>query len=169
MRSAISVFCRCLVVVATAGTLAACYQTTGDLASPLSTASIDTQNSARVAAQAGRATRAPSIPEPGPPPEYLTLEKAKGECWMQAETDKKVPKNVDARGKWVEKCAATKMREQATQWANPSASAPGPAASPQAASLPTLPGFPPLPAFPSFPSAPSSGSAGSGDVTQNGL
>jgi hypothetical protein len=162
MLSAIGAFGRCLVVIATAGMLAACYQTTGEL-SPLSTASLDTQNSARAAAQAGRAAR-PT--DSGPAPEYLTLDKAKTECWMQAESDKKAPKNVDARGKWVEKCAATKMREQATQWASPNASTP--ASSPQPTSLPTIPGLPPLPAFPSFPSG-SSSSSGPGDVTQNGL
>src|SRR5262245_1652167 len=53
MLNAISAFGRCLVVIATAGSLAACYQTTGEF-SPLSTASIDTQNSARAAAQASR-------------------------------------------------------------------------------------------------------------------
>jgi hypothetical protein len=157
MLNAISAFGRCLVVIATAGTLAACYQTTGEF-SPLSTASIDTQNSARAAAQAGRNARAPDS-------EYLTLDKAKSECLTQAETDKKAPKSADARGKWVDKCAAAKMRDQATQWASPSASAPPSA--PQAASWPSIPGLPPLPALPPFPSGSSSG--GAGDVTQNGL
>jgi hypothetical protein len=160
MLSSIGAFGRCLVVIATAGTLAACYQTTGEF-SPLSTASIDTQNSARAAAQAGRNARAPDAA-----PEYLTLDKAKSECLMQAETDKKAPKSADARGKWVDKCAAGKMRDQATQWASPSASAPPSA--PQAASWPSIPGLPPLPAFPPFPSG-SSSSGGAGDVTQNGL
>jgi hypothetical protein len=163
MRKDITAACRWVLIVGAATMLSACYQTTGDLASPLSTASIDAQGSGpRLAPQAGRGTRAPTIPEAAPPPEYLTLEKAKGDCWMQAETDKKVPKAVEARGKWVEKCAAAKMREQATQWANPSPQASSPP--PQAASLPTMPSFlsQPTPAASPPPRAPN-------DVTQNGL
>jgi hypothetical protein len=160
MRKDITAGCRWVLIVGAATMLSACYQTTGDLGSPLSTASLEPQGSApRIAPQAGRGTRGPTIPEP--PPEYLTLEKAKGDCWMQAETDKKVPKAVEARGKWVEKCASAKMREQANQWASPGPQPSSPA--PQAASFPSLP---------SFPSQPTPGAAppsASGDVTQNGL
>src|SRR5262245_32459099 len=161
MRKDITATCRWVLILSAATMLSACYQTTGDLGSPLSTASLDAQGSApRVAAQAGRGTRAPTIPETTPPPEYLTLEKAKSECWMQAETDKKAPKAVEARGKWVEKCATAKMRDQATQWASPNPQPSSPA--PQATSFPALPSFfsQPTPAAPA---------AAGPDVTRNGL
>ena len=160
MRRDITTTCRWVLVAGAATMLSACW-TTGDLSSPLSTASIDTPGSTpRYAPPAGRATRAPTIPDSGPPPEYLTLEKAKNECWMQAETDKKAPKAVEARGKWVEKCAAAKMRDQATQWASPNPQPSSPA--PQATSFPALPSFfsQPTPAAPA---------AAGPDVTRNGL
>lgn len=134
MRRDITATCRWVLVAGAATMLSACW-TTGDLSSPLPTASIDTPGSApRYAPQAGRATRAPTIPDSGPPPEYLTLEKAKNECWMQAETDKKAPKDLEKRGKWVEKCAAAKLRDQASQWAS-SNSQPAPAPAPAAGSF----------------------------------
>ena len=162
MRKDITAGCRWVLIVGATTILSACYQTTGDLGSPLSTASRESQGSAsRLAPQAGRGTRAATIPEAAPPPEYMTLEKAKGDCWMQAESDKKVPKAVEARGKWVEKCAAAKMREQATQWASPSPQPSSPA--PQATS------FPSMPSFLSQPTPAAAPPSGPGDVTQNGL
>ena len=131
-----------LLLAGTAVTVAGCFETTGGIGgSPggLSTAALDAPGSAaRQAAQAGRGTRAPTIPEPGPPPEYVSLEKAKSDCWMQAETDKKAPKALDARGKWVEKCAAAKMRDQATQWASPNSQS---AATPQSTGFSLAPLF----------------------------
>jgi len=164
MRKAVNLCCRSLLVAGVAVALAGCFETTGGLSSTSGlTAGLD---QSRQALPAGRATRAPTAPEPAPPSEYLTLEKAKGDCWMQAETDKKAPKAVDARGKWVEKCAAAKMRDQATQWATPSApstNAPPPSPSPLQ-SLGNL-----LPAF-ATPSSPAPPAADAGDsVMQKGM
>ena len=103
MRRDITATCRWVLVAGAATMLSACW-TTGDLSSPLSTASIDTPGSAP-----RYATRAPTIPDSGPPPEYLTLEKAKNECWMQAETDKKAPSDLDKRAKLVDQCISAKM------------------------------------------------------------
>jgi hypothetical protein len=113
---------RALLVVATAGMLAGCFETTGaSFTNPFATPSLDPQ-APPVAAQAGR----------GGTSDYLTADKAKSACWMQAETDKKAPKDLEKRGKWVEKCAAAKLRDQATQWASTS-SQPAPAPAPSAA------------------------------------
>jgi hypothetical protein len=144
MAMPVTALFRLLLVAGVAMTLAGCFETAG-LSSPTGlTAGLEGQSAAaRQAMPAGRATRAPTVAEPTATPEYLTLEKAKGDCGIQAETDKKVPKNIDQRNKWVEKCAAGKMREQATQWASPSAqaantSAPPPQPSGSSFSLPGL-------------------------------
>jgi hypothetical protein len=144
MAMPVTALFRLLLVAGVAVTLAGCFETAG-LSSPTGlTAGLEGQSAAaRQAMPAGRATRAPTVAEPTATPEYMTLEKAKGDCWIQAETDKKAPKNIDQRNKWVEKCAAGKMREQASQWASPSAqaanaSAPPPQPSGSSFSLPGL-------------------------------
>jgi hypothetical protein len=157
MRISIAVASRWLLIAGTATLLSGCYETTGNVLSPMSTASIDAQGQGqRYAPQAGRGTRAPAIPEAASPPEYLTAERAKTECWMQAETDKKAPKDLEKRSKWVEKCASAKMRDQATQWAN---SGPAPTNQvPQPTSFPNLPVSPTAPPPVETP-----------DITKNGL
>ena len=134
MPKPLSTICQVLLIVGSAGMLAGCFETTGaSFTNPFSTAGLDPQ-APRVAPQAGRGTRAPNIPDSPSTAEYLTPEKAKSACWMQAETDKKAPKDLDKRGKWVEKCAAAKLRNQATEWATsssqPAAAPAGPAAAP---------------------------------------
>lgn len=54
---------------------------------------------------------APAAP---PPQEPLTPEKAKADCWMKYEGDKKV-KNIDQRLALVEKCVDDTMRNQLAQ------------------------------------------------------
>ena len=51
---------------------------------------------------------APAAP---PPSEPLTPEKAKAECWMKYEGDKKI-KNIDQRLELVEKCVDETQRNQ---------------------------------------------------------
>jgi hypothetical protein len=58
----------------------------------------------------GRATYLP--PPPAPPPTQtatLTVEKARGECWMKLDADRKAPRDLDRRVKLVETCVADKM------------------------------------------------------------
>ena len=55
-----------------------------------------------------------TVSTPPPPPVVaqapaLTIEQARGECWMQAERDKKNARDLDRRVKLVEACVATKM------------------------------------------------------------
>jgi ABC-type glycerol-3-phosphate transport system substrate-binding protein len=54
---------------------------------------------------------APAAP---PPSEPLTPEKAKADCWMKYEGDKKI-KNIDQRLSVVEKCVDETMRNQLVQ------------------------------------------------------
>ena len=57
----------------------------------------------------------PSATAPAPPPqEPMTPEKAKADCWMKYESDKKV-KNIDQRLVLVEKCVDDTMRNQLVQ------------------------------------------------------
>ena len=52
---------------------------------------------------------------PAPPPQVpLTPEKAKADCWMKYESDKKI-KNIDQRLSLVEKCVDDTMRNQLVQ------------------------------------------------------
>ncbi len=130
-RSLVALY-RALFVVACAGMLAGCFETTGaSFTNPFATPSLDPQ-APNVAAQAGRGARGVTIPDSPSTADYMTPDKAKSACWMQAETDKKAPKDLEKRGKWVEKCAAAKLRDQATQWAS-SNSQPAPAPAPAAA------------------------------------
>ena len=146
--------CRALLVVASAGMLAGCFETTGTtFTNPFATPALDPQ-APHVAAQGGRAATA----------DYMTPDKAKSACWMQAETDKKAPKDLEKRGKWVEKCAAAKLRDQATQWAS-SNSQPAPAPPPAAAPF-SFPGN--LFGTTSAPAEPRSNPSGS-DVQQKGM
>lgn len=63
---------------------------------------------------------APVAPQPAaqaaaPPPQAaVTPEKAKADCWMKYEEDKKI-KNIDARLKLVEKCVDDTLRGQLVQ------------------------------------------------------
>jgi ABC-type glycerol-3-phosphate transport system substrate-binding protein len=54
-----------------------------------------------------------AVPAP-PPQEPMTPEKAKADCWMKYESDKKV-KNIDQRLTLVEKCVDETMRGQLVQ------------------------------------------------------
>ena len=70
----------------------------------------------------GSADLSPATPAPQqsataaapPPQEPMTPEKAKADCWMKYESDKKV-KNIDQRLALVEKCVDDTMRNQLVQ------------------------------------------------------
>lgn len=42
-----------------------------------------------------------------------TIEKARAECWMKLEADRKAPRDLEKRARLVETCAAEKMKTQA--------------------------------------------------------
>jgi hypothetical protein len=153
--------CRALVVVASAGMLAGCFETTGaSFTNPFATPTLDPQ-SPHIATQGARSVRGPDSPSTA---DYMTPDKAKSSCWMQAETDKKAPKDLEKRGKWVEKCAAAKLRDQASQWAS-SNSQPAPAPAPAAGGF-SFPGN--LFGTTSAPAEPRPSSSGA-DITQKGM
>lgn len=55
-----------------------------------------------------------TAPAPAPAQEPMTPEKAKADCWMKYEGDKKV-KNIDQRLSLVEKCVDDTLRGQLVQ------------------------------------------------------
>jgi hypothetical protein len=71
-----------------------------------STSSADIAPAAQPAAAQPAASPPPAAPAPQGP---MTPEKAKADCWMKYENDKKV-KNIDARLTLVEKCVDDTMR-----------------------------------------------------------
>jgi len=62
---------------------------------------------------AARAPQQSAAPAPAPQ-QPLTPEKAKADCWMKSEGDKKI-KNIDQRLSLVEKCVDDTMRGQLVQ------------------------------------------------------
>ncbi|MFL4983815.1 MAG: hypothetical protein ACJ8EN_09545 [Xanthobacteraceae bacterium] len=100
-----------VAVVIAAAALTACAQSTatdGSLAEAPPPA-------ARPSASA-RTTYAPPPPPPAPPIQTaaMTVERARGECWMKLEADRKAPRDLDRRVMLVETCAAEKMSAATT-------------------------------------------------------
>jgi hypothetical protein len=75
---------------------------------------------AACAQSTGEAQLAPAAAPPAPPPtaaspapaEPLTTEKARGQCWMKFENDRKA-KDLDTRARLVEQCVAERMSGRA--------------------------------------------------------
>ena len=103
-RILIAVLGRALAVLI-AGLLAACAGTTATTeTAPVAAAS-------RPPVAAGRGQTPPPAPptaEPASQP-APTLQKARAECWMKMETDRKAPKEPEKRLPLVEKCVKEKM------------------------------------------------------------
>ena len=99
-----------VVVVVAAAALTACAQSTA------TDGSLAEAPAARPTA-AGRNTYPPPPPPPAPPPTQtaMTVERARGECWMKLESDKKAPRDLDRRLKLVETCVADKMSAAARE------------------------------------------------------
>ena len=71
-------------------------------------------NSTADLAPAAPQPAAPAVAAAPPPQEPMTPEKAKADCWMKYENDKKI-KNIDQRLTLVEKCVDETMRGQLAQ------------------------------------------------------
>ena len=71
-------------------------------------------NSTADLAPAAPQPAAPAVAAAPPPAEPMTPEKAKADCWMKYENDKKI-KNIDQRLTLVEKCVDDTMRGQLAQ------------------------------------------------------
>ena len=97
---------RAAVVVATLA-VAACAESTPD--GPVAAAP---------AARPAAGARTNYLP-PAPPPvvastPVMSVEKARSDCWMKLEADKKAPKDLDKRVKLVETCVGEKMSSAPT-------------------------------------------------------
>src|SRR5262249_55427483 len=126
---------RVLLMVAAAAILGACAQSsvqddslasaapsatptasTTDPAPATPAAPAATSPAAPRVAPAGRNTSAPYAPPPAPATTpRLSIEAARGECWMKLESDRKAPRDLDRRVALVEKCAADKMAQAAKE------------------------------------------------------
>jgi hypothetical protein len=98
---------RAAVVIAAAA-LTACAQSTATDGSLAEAPPPATRPSA-----SARTTYMPPPPAP-PPTAAMTVERARGECWMKLEADRKAPRDLDRRVKLVEACAAEKMSAATT-------------------------------------------------------
>jgi len=108
---------RVLIMAAAMATLGACagssVQDDSLAATAPSPAAPDAASAPRVA-PAGRNTSAPYSPPPAPATTpRLSIEAARGECWMKLESDRKAPRDLDRRVALVETCAADKMAKAA--------------------------------------------------------
>jgi len=99
---------QCALVAAAGLALAGCFEAsgTGQTSPPAATMGPPTAgpNAATVAS-----------PESMPPPARsapATLTDARATCWMELETNKKAPSNLDQRAKLVEQCAQAKVNGQ---------------------------------------------------------
>jgi len=100
---------RCVPVAAAGLALAGCFEASG------------TGQASPPAATMGPPTAGPNAatvvaPESMPPPARggapATLVDARASCWMELETNKKAPSNLDQRSKLVEQCAQAKVNGQ---------------------------------------------------------
>jgi hypothetical protein len=117
---------RVLILLGAAATMSACADTSGQdgslasVAPPASstapaTAPAPAAPSAPRVAPAGRNTSAPYAPPAPPPTPRLSIQAARGECWMKLESDRKAPRDLDKRVALVETCAADKMAQAAKE------------------------------------------------------
>ena len=129
-RQIIRSFVSGVLVVVAAGTLAGCFetgaQTTAMAPAPTTAAppppgpaaapppaSAPEPAAAPRSSVAGRGQTAPPPPPPAPEEqEPYTIQKARGECWMSLENNRKAPKELEKRAAIVEKCAQEKMASQ---------------------------------------------------------
>jgi hypothetical protein len=96
---------RCILVVAAGLALAGCFEASGtrQASPPPATMGAPTAgpNAATVVAPESMPAPARSAP--------ATLADARASCWMEMETNKKAPSNLEQRGKLVEQCAQAKV------------------------------------------------------------
>jgi hypothetical protein len=98
---------RSILVVAAGLALAGCFEASGTASPPPATMGAPTAgpNAATVVAPESM----PAAPRASAP---ATLADARASCWMEMETNKKAPSNLEQRGKLVEQCAQAKVNGQ---------------------------------------------------------
>jgi hypothetical protein len=92
-----------LIIVTAAVALTGCAQSTA------------TDGSLASAPQAAAAARSSSAPPPPTTRTAMTVQQARGECWMKVEGDRRAPHDLDRRLKLVEACVGEKMNGAARQ------------------------------------------------------
>ncbi|MBV8512285.1 MAG: hypothetical protein JO289_19180 [Xanthobacteraceae bacterium] len=99
---------RCTVVALTALALAGCFEANSDGAAPAAGV-----NGGPGGANA--ATIAAPVPAAVSSAAPVTVQKARADCWMDLENNKKAPHDLEQRNKVVEQCVTAKMNGQASR------------------------------------------------------
>jgi hypothetical protein len=99
---------RCALAALIALGLAGCFEANSDGAAPAAgvTGAPGGANAATIAAPV------PSAVSPAAP---ITVQKARADCWMDLESNKKAPHDLEQRNKVVEQCVTAKMNGQAAR------------------------------------------------------
>ncbi len=100
--------CRCAVLGLTALALAGCFEADSNGAAPAAAVSGATSG-------ANAATVAAPVPPSESPAAPMTVQKARTDCWMGLENNKKAPHDLEQRNKLVEQCVNAKMNGQAAR------------------------------------------------------
>jgi hypothetical protein len=87
--------------------LAGCFEANSDGAAPAA--------SVNGAGGANAATIAAPVPSAVSPAAPVTVQKARADCWMDLENNKKAPHDLEQRSKVVEQCVTAKMNGQAAR------------------------------------------------------
>lgn len=98
---------RCAVGALIALGLAGCFEANSDGAAPAASVS--------GAGGANAATIAAPVPSAVSPSAPVTVQKARADCWMDLENNKKAPHDLEQRNKVVEQCVTAKMNGQAAR------------------------------------------------------
>jgi hypothetical protein len=98
---------RCALVAAAAAALAGCFEASGGgpAGPPAATMGAPPPGGPNAATMAEPVQPVTGAQASGP----MTPTRARESCWMDAETNKKAPSNLDQRAKWVDQCVTAKM------------------------------------------------------------
>jgi hypothetical protein len=99
---------RCTLAALIALGLAGCFEANSDGAAPAAGIS-------GAPGGANAATIAAPVPAAVSPAAPVTVQKARADCWMDLENNKKAPHDLEQRNKVVEQCVTTKMSGQAAR------------------------------------------------------
>jgi len=95
---------RCALAALIALELAGCFEANSYGAAPAASVS--------GAGGANAATIAAPVPSAVSPAAPVTVQKARADCWMDLENNKKAPHDLEQRNKVVEECVTAKMNGQ---------------------------------------------------------
>jgi len=98
---------RCAVAALIALGFAGCFEANSNGAAPAAGVS--------GAGGANAATIAAPVPSAVSPAAPVTVQKARADCWMDLENNKKAPQDLEQRNKVVEQCVTAKMNGQAAR------------------------------------------------------